>query len=182
VGGPGLLPGTGQAQILITLPTPTAFASRVPKQKSTPALPSSSPAPSPPSLERWAEIAVEEEQEEAKYVGEVVGNNGGGGLEVSVVLLGRKLLETLKEVEELFAHAAEAGKEVSGMLEAAARVPELKGPAFIPLPQLLLAQFLFPPLQPDQSLPHCTGRCPAGETSLEFSLDPASRSTAGGRG
>jgi hypothetical protein len=78
-------------------------------------------------------------------VGEVVGNNGGGGLEVSVVLPGRKLLEALKEVEELFARAAEASKEVSGMLKAAARAPELKGPAFILLPQLLLARFLFPP-------------------------------------
>jgi hypothetical protein len=93
-------------------------------------------------------------QDDAKDAGEVAGNNGGGGgLEVSVVLPGRELLEALKEVEELFARAAEAGKEVSGMLEAAARAPELKGPAFIPLPQLLLPRFLSPPLQPAQSLP-----------------------------
>jgi hypothetical protein len=46
---------------------------------------------------------------------------------------------------ELFARAVEAGKEVSGMLEAAACAPELKGMAFIPLPQLILARFLFPP-------------------------------------
>lgn len=66
-------------------------------------------------------------QEETKDLAETTGNNGGGGgLEVSVVLPGRELLAALKEVEELFARAAEAGKEVSGMLEAAARAPELK--------------------------------------------------------
>lgn len=63
-------------------------------------------------------------QEESKEVGDA-GNNGGG-LEVAVAQPGRELLAALKEVEELFARAAEAGKEVSGMLEAAARVPELK--------------------------------------------------------
>jgi hypothetical protein len=76
-------------------------------------------------------------QEEAKDATEVARNNGAGGLEVSVVLPGRELLAALKEVEELFARAAEAGKDVSGMLEAAARAPDLKGPAFIPSPQLL---------------------------------------------
>jgi hypothetical protein len=66
--------------------------------------------------------------EESKDVGETVGNNGG--LEVAVAQPGRELLAALKEVEEHFARAAEAGKEVSSMLEAARRVPELKGPAF----------------------------------------------------
>jgi hypothetical protein len=66
--------------------------------------------------------------EESKNVGETVGNNGG--LEVAVAQPGRELLAALKEVEELFARAAEAGKEVSSMLEAATRVPEFKGPAF----------------------------------------------------
>ncbi|KAG8057612.1 hypothetical protein GUJ93_ZPchr0002g25376 [Zizania palustris] len=65
-------------------------------------------------------------QEEAKDVFEVAGNNNGGGLEVAVSQPGRDLLAALKEIEELFARAAEAGKEVSGMLEAAPRVPELK--------------------------------------------------------
>ncbi|XP_062199363.1 protein ALTERED PHOSPHATE STARVATION RESPONSE 1-like [Phragmites australis] len=63
-------------------------------------------------------------QEEAKDVCEMAGNNGG--LEVAVAQPGRELLAALKEVEELFARAAEAGKEVTGMLEAATRVPELK--------------------------------------------------------
>ncbi|KAK1632964.1 hypothetical protein QYE76_007279 [Lolium multiflorum] len=65
-------------------------------------------------------------QEETKDVAEAARNNGAGGLEVSVVLPGRELLAALKEVEELFARAAEAGKDVSGMLEAAARAPDLK--------------------------------------------------------
>uniref|UniRef100_A0A0E0M406 DUF632 domain-containing protein n=1 Tax=Oryza punctata TaxID=4537 RepID=A0A0E0M406_ORYPU len=69
-------------------------------------------------------------KEEAKDVCEVVAaaasNNGGGGLEVAVSQPGRELLAALKEIEELFARAAEAGKEVTGMLEAASRVPELK--------------------------------------------------------
>ena len=92
-------------------------------------------------------------QEEAKEVAEATGNSGGGGgLEVSVVLPGRELLAALKEVEELFARAAEAGKEVSGMLEAATRAPELKGPAFIPFPQLILPRSLSPPLRPAHSL------------------------------
>ncbi|KAL5201176.1 hypothetical protein ABZP36_035530 [Zizania latifolia] len=65
-------------------------------------------------------------QEEAKDVCEVAGHNNGGGLEVTVSQPGRDLLAALKEIEELFARAAEAGKEVSGMLEAASRVPELK--------------------------------------------------------
>ncbi|KAL5206530.1 hypothetical protein ABZP36_034739 [Zizania latifolia] len=64
-------------------------------------------------------------QEEANDVGEVAGNNNGG-LEVAVSQPGRELLAALKEIEELFGRAAEAGKEVSGMLEAASRVPELK--------------------------------------------------------
>ncbi|KAG8050392.1 hypothetical protein GUJ93_ZPchr0009g1659 [Zizania palustris] len=64
-------------------------------------------------------------QKEAKDVGEVAGNNNGG-LEVAVSQPGRELLAALKEIEELFGRAAEAGKEVSGMLEAASRVPELK--------------------------------------------------------
>ncbi|TVU10220.1 hypothetical protein EJB05_43734 [Eragrostis curvula] len=63
-------------------------------------------------------------QEESKDLGETVGNNDC--LEVAVAQPGRELLSALKEVEELFARAAEAGKEVSGMLEAATRVPELK--------------------------------------------------------
>ncbi|KAL6846049.1 hypothetical protein ACP4OV_023497 [Aristida adscensionis] len=63
-------------------------------------------------------------QEEAKDLCETAGNNGG--LEVAVAPSGRELLAALKEVEELFARAAEAGKEVTGMLEAATRVPELK--------------------------------------------------------
>jgi hypothetical protein len=67
-----------------------------------------------------------------------------------LLLPGRKLLEALKGVEELFARAAKARK-VSCMLEAAA--PELKCPAFIPLPQLLLPRFLSPPLQLTQCLP-----------------------------
>ena len=37
---------------------------------------------------------------------------------------------------------AKVGEEVSGMLEAAARAPELKGPAFITFPQLFLPPFL----------------------------------------
>lgn len=67
-------------------------------------------------------------QEEAKDVCEVASNNGGrgGGLEVAVSQPGRELLAALKEIEELFARAAEAGKEVTAMLEAASRVPELK--------------------------------------------------------
>lgn len=71
-------------------------------------------------------------QEEAKDVCEVASNNGGrgGGLEVAVSQPGRELLAALKEIEELFARAAEAGKEVTAMLEAASRVPELKGLAF----------------------------------------------------
>uniref|UniRef100_A0A0A8Y787 DUF632 domain-containing protein n=1 Tax=Arundo donax TaxID=35708 RepID=A0A0A8Y787_ARUDO len=63
-------------------------------------------------------------QEEPKDAGEMAANNGG--LEVAMAQPGRELLAALKEVEELFARAAEAGKEVSGMLEAATRVPELK--------------------------------------------------------
>jgi hypothetical protein len=46
---------------------------------------------------------------------------------VAVTQPGHELLAVLKEIEELFARAAEAGKEVTGMLEAASRVPELKG-------------------------------------------------------
>ncbi|XP_037432947.1 protein ALTERED PHOSPHATE STARVATION RESPONSE 1-like [Triticum dicoccoides] len=65
-------------------------------------------------------------QEGAKEVGEVTTGNNGGGLEVGMVQPGRELLAALKEVEELLSRAAEAGKEVSGMLEAAARAPELK--------------------------------------------------------
>ncbi|GJN40590.1 hypothetical protein PR202_gb29828 [Eleusine coracana subsp. coracana] len=67
-------------------------------------------------------------QEEPKDLCETAGNNGG--LEVAVAQPGRELLAALKEVEELFSRAAEAGKEVSSMLEAATRVPELKGPTF----------------------------------------------------
>uniref|UniRef100_J3MZP3 DUF632 domain-containing protein n=2 Tax=Oryza brachyantha TaxID=4533 RepID=J3MZP3_ORYBR len=65
-------------------------------------------------------------QEEGKDVGEVAASNNGGGLEVAVSQPGRELLAALKEIEELFARAAEAGQEVTGMLEAASRVPELK--------------------------------------------------------
>lgn len=67
-------------------------------------------------------------QEERKDVAETAGNNGC--LEVAVAQPGRELLAALKEVEELFSRAAEAGKAVSSMLEAATRVPELKGPHF----------------------------------------------------
>ncbi|KAL6601356.1 hypothetical protein ACP70R_044576 [Stipagrostis hirtigluma subsp. patula] len=63
-------------------------------------------------------------QEDVKDACETTENNGG--LEVAVAQPGRELLAALKEVEELFARAAEAGKEVTGMLEAATRVPELK--------------------------------------------------------
>ncbi|XP_066394731.1 protein ALTERED PHOSPHATE STARVATION RESPONSE 1-like [Miscanthus floridulus] len=76
----------------------------------------------PPKAE--ASLGVLTPQEEAKDVCEMAANNGG--LEVAVAPQGRELLAALKEVEELFAAAAEAGKEVSGMLEAATRVPELK--------------------------------------------------------
>ncbi|KAF0910727.1 hypothetical protein E2562_004715 [Oryza meyeriana var. granulata] len=66
-------------------------------------------------------------QDEARDVGEVAAaSNNGSGLEVAVSQPGRELLAALKEIEELFARAAEAGKEVTGMLEAASRVPELK--------------------------------------------------------
>ncbi|CAL5063093.1 unnamed protein product [Urochloa decumbens] len=71
-----------------------------------------------------ASLGVSTPQEEVKDVCEMEGNNTG--LEVAVAPQGRELLAALKEVEELFARAAEAGKEVSGMLEAATRVPELK--------------------------------------------------------
>ncbi|KAJ1290638.1 hypothetical protein BS78_02G260000 [Paspalum vaginatum] len=71
-----------------------------------------------------ASLGVSTPLEEAKDVCEMAGNNGG--LEVAVAPQGRELLAALKEVEELFARASEAGKEVSGMLEAATRVPELK--------------------------------------------------------
>uniref|UniRef100_A0ACD5Y6W5 Uncharacterized protein n=1 Tax=Avena sativa TaxID=4498 RepID=A0ACD5Y6W5_AVESA len=81
-------------------------------------------APKNPKTESSLGVA---KQEEAKDVAEVAGNNGGGGgLEVSMVLPGCELLAALKDVEELFSRAAEAGKEVSGMLEAATRAPELK--------------------------------------------------------
>ena len=76
-------------------------------------------------------LGVSTPQEEAKDVCEMEGNNSG--LEVAVAPQGRELLAALKEVEELFARAAEAGKEVSSMLEAATRDPELKGPAFTAL-------------------------------------------------
>ncbi|KAG2636532.1 protein ALTERED PHOSPHATE STARVATION RESPONSE 1-like [Panicum virgatum] len=69
-------------------------------------------------------LGVSTPQEEARDVCEMEGNNSG--LEVAVAPQGRELLAALKEVEELFARAAEAGKEVSSMLEAATRVPELK--------------------------------------------------------
>lgn len=81
----------------------------------------------PPKAE--ASLGVLTPQEEAKC--EMAENNGG--LEVAVAPQGRELLAALKEVEERFAVAAEAAKEVSGMLEAATRVPELKGPAFTAL-------------------------------------------------
>jgi hypothetical protein len=76
-------------------------------------------------------LGVSTPQEEAKDVCEMEANSSD--MEVALAPQGRELLAALKEVEELFARAAEAGKEVSGMLEAATRVPELKGPAFTAL-------------------------------------------------
>lgn len=83
----------------------------------------------PPKAE--PSLGVLTPQEEARDACEMAGNNGG--LEVAVAPQGRELLAALKEVEELFAAAAEAGKEVSAMLEAATRVPDLKGLSFTAL-------------------------------------------------
>lgn len=71
-----------------------------------------------------ASLGISMPQEEVKDVCEMSGNNGG--LEVAVAPQGRELLAALKEVEELFVRASEAGKEVSSMLEAPTRVPDLK--------------------------------------------------------
>jgi hypothetical protein len=86
----------------------------------------------PPKAQPSLGLGVLTPQEEARDACEMAGNNGG--LEVAVAPQGRELLAALKEVEELFAAAAEAGKEVSAMLEAATRVPDLKGLSFIAFP------------------------------------------------